>query len=120
MVVPVWDGKSSSFDKRCLSGHYTCIDKLPDGGFRRTNLFVCSFVPSVKFEMAADNKSPALESIVSSKQSPDLSAIRAGIEAVEADHSGRKDSVGTEDTDYDCTSTAFNSDSEEDSFTELH
>lgn len=53
LLVPIWDGESSSFDKRCLSGHYTCIDKLKEG-FRETKLFVCSFVPSITFSTAKE------------------------------------------------------------------
>ncbi|CAM9437315.1 unnamed protein product, partial [Heterosigma akashiwo] len=45
LLVPIWDGNSSYFDERCVSGQYTCIDKLAEG-FLETKLFSCSFVPS--------------------------------------------------------------------------
>lgn len=47
MLVPVANGKPSFFDKRCLGGFYTCVDKDKNGHVSMTKLFSCSFVPSI-------------------------------------------------------------------------
>ena len=59
MLVPVWDGKHSSFDKRCLSGYYTCVDKSLTGEIQVTKLFMCSFVPSLEIENATNTLLPS-------------------------------------------------------------
>lgn len=65
MLLPVWDGKYSSFDKRCLSGYYTCVDKSLTGVVHVTPLFVCSFVPSLEIDNEA--RSPIFSENVTPK-----------------------------------------------------
>ena len=45
MLIPVSKGENCSFDDRCLSGTYLCIDKVNEQETLVTELLSCSFVP---------------------------------------------------------------------------
>ena len=55
MLVPVANGNPSFFDKRCLGGFYTCVDKDKNGVVTMTKLFSCSFVPSIALPQTEGN-----------------------------------------------------------------
>ncbi|MGE0197865.1 MAG: methyltransferase domain-containing protein [Simkaniaceae bacterium] len=46
MLCPISLNQHSYYDPRCERGNYVCFDKELDGSIKRSELFVCSFVPS--------------------------------------------------------------------------